>query len=47
MVFFFDEVHLLFEDCPKALLEQIELTIRLIRSCVGVFFYNPKPYRYT
>ncbi len=44
MVFFFDEAHLLFEDCPKALLEQIELTIRLIRSKgVGVFFITQNP----
>ena len=44
MVFFFDEAHLLFEDCPKALLEQIELTIRLIRSKgVGVFFVTQNP----
>lgn len=44
MVFFFDEAHLLFNDCPKALLEKIELTIRLIRSKgVGVFFVTQNP----
>lgn len=44
MVFFFDEAHLLFNDCPKALLEKVELTIRLIRSKgVGVFFVTQNP----
>ena len=44
MVFFFDEAHLLFNDCPKELMEKIELTIRLIRSKgVGVFFITQYP----
>jgi DNA helicase HerA-like ATPase len=44
LVFFFDEAHLLFEDAPKALLEQIELTVRLIRSKgVGVYFVTHGP----
>jgi DNA helicase HerA-like ATPase len=44
MVFFFDEAHLLFNDCPKTLMDQIELTIRLIRSKgVGVFFITQNP----
>jgi DNA helicase HerA-like ATPase len=44
MVFFFDEAHLLFEDCPKDLLDKIQLTIRLIRSKgVGVFFITQNP----
>ena len=44
MVFFFDEAHLLFEDCPKELLDKIQLTIRLIRSKgVGVFFITQNP----
>jgi|LSQX01.2.fsa_nt_gb DNA helicase HerA-like ATPase len=44
MVFFFDEAHLLFNDCPKELMEKIELTIRLIRSKgVGVFFITQNP----
>ena len=44
MMFFFDEAHLLFEDCPRELLERIELTIRLIRSKgVGVFFITQNP----
>ncbi|HEY5939802.1 MAG TPA: helicase HerA-like domain-containing protein, partial [Gemmatimonadales bacterium] len=39
LVFFFDEAHLLFEDAPKAFLDQIEQVVRLIRSKgVGVFF---------
>ena len=44
MVFFFDEAHLLFEDCPRELLDRIQLTIRLIRSKgVGVFFITQNP----
>ena len=44
MVFFFDEAHLLFEDCPKELMDKVELTIRLIRSKgVGVFFITQNP----
>ncbi len=44
VVFFFDEAHLLFNDCPKTLMDQIELTIRLIRSKgVGVFFITQNP----
>ncbi len=44
MVFFFDEAHLLFEDCPRELLDKVELTIRLIRSKgVGVFFCTQNP----
>ena len=44
MVFFFDEAHLLFNDCPKALMERIEQTVRLIRSKgVGVFFITQNP----
>ncbi len=43
-VFFFDEAHLIFADCPKPLLEKIELIIRLIRSKgVGVFFITQNP----
>lgn len=39
LVFFLDEAHLLFNDAPKAFLEQIEQIVRLIRSKgVGVFF---------
>lgn len=44
MVFFFDEAHLLFDNCPRALLEKVELTIRLIRSKgVGVYFITQNP----
>ena len=44
MVFFFDEAHLLFDDCSKTLLERIEQVIRLIRSKgVGVFFITQSP----
>lgn len=39
LVFFFDEAHLLFRDAPKALMERIEQTVRLIRSKgVGIYF---------
>ncbi len=43
-VFFFDEAHLLFDDAPKALLERIELVVRLVRSKgVGVYFVTQNP----
>ncbi|UBH26745.1 helicase HerA-like domain-containing protein [Aeromonas enteropelogenes] len=44
LVFFFDEAHLLFNDAPRALLEKIELVVRLIRSKgVGVYFVTQSP----
>ncbi len=44
LVFFFDEAHLLFNDAPKALLEKVELVVRLIRSKgVGVYFITQNP----
>ena len=44
LVFFFDEAHLLFEDAPKALTDQIEQVVRLIRSKgVGVYFVTQNP----
>ncbi len=44
LVFFFDEAHLLFDDAPKALLDKIELVVRLIRSKgVGVYFITQNP----
>jgi uncharacterized protein len=44
LVFFFDEAHLLFTDAPPALLEKVELVVRLIRSKgVGVFFVTQNP----
>ena len=44
LVFFFDEAHLLFNDAPPALLEKVELVVRLIRSKgVGVYFITQNP----
>jgi len=44
LVFFFDEAHLLFSDAPKALIERIELVVRLVRSKgVGVYFVTQNP----
>ena len=44
LVFFFDEAHLLFSQAPRALLEQVEQVVRLIRSKgVGVFFVTQNP----
>lgn len=44
LAFFFDEAHLLFNDAPKALIERIELVVRLIRSKgVGVYFVTQVP----
>ena len=44
IVFFFDEAHLLFEDAPKALLQKIEMIVRLVRSKgVGVYFITQSP----
>jgi DNA helicase HerA-like ATPase len=44
LVFVFDEAHLLFDDCPPALLQRIEQVVRLIRSKgVGVYFCSQNP----
>jgi uncharacterized protein len=44
LVFFFDEAHLLFDDAPKALVDQVEQVVRLIRSKgVGVYFITQSP----
>ena len=44
LVFFFDEAHLLFKDAPGALVERIELVVRLVRSKgVGVYFVTQNP----
>ncbi len=44
LAFFFDEAHLLFDDASKALMDQVELTVRLIRSKgVGVYFVTQSP----
>ena len=44
LVFFFDEAHLLFDDAPAALVDKIEMVVRLIRSKgVGVYFVTQSP----
>jgi DNA double-strand break repair helicase HerA and related ATPase len=44
LVFVFDEAHLLFNDASKAFLEQVEQTVKLIRSKgVGVLFCTQMP----
>lgn len=44
LVFFFDEAHLLFKEAPQALVERIELVVRLVRSKgVGVYFVTQNP----
>jgi DNA helicase HerA-like ATPase len=43
-VFFFDEAHLLFEDAPKALIDNVERAVRLIRSKgIGIYFVTQNP----
>lgn len=44
LVFFFDEAHLIFNGASKALLDQIQQVVRLIRSKgVGVFLITQSP----
>jgi DNA helicase HerA-like ATPase len=44
LVFFFDEAHMLFKDSSRALVDKIELIVRLIRSKgVGVYFVTQNP----
>ena len=44
LVFFFDEAHMLFTDTSKALLDNIEQVIRLVRSKgVGIYFITQSP----
>lgn len=44
LVFIFDEAHLLFDDASKAFKQQVEQTVKLIRSKgVGVFFCSQLP----
>jgi DNA helicase HerA-like ATPase len=44
LVFFFDEAHLLFDDAPRAFLDQVQQVVRLIRSKgVGVYFVTQTP----
>ena len=43
-VFFFDEAHLLFDNCSRTLMDKIEQVVRLIRSKgVGVYFITQSP----
>ena len=44
LCFFFDEAHLLFDEASKALMDEVERTVRLIRSKgVGVYFITQVP----
>ena len=44
LCFFFDEAHLLFRDASKALVSQVETTVRMSRSKgLGVFFVTQSP----
>jgi DNA helicase HerA-like ATPase len=44
LVIFIDEAHLVFEEASKALLNQIETIVKLIRSkAVGIFFCTQNP----
>ena len=44
LAFFFDEAHLLFDDAPRAFLDQIQQVVRLIRSKgVGVYLVTQTP----
>lgn len=44
LVFFIDEAHLIFNNASKSLLDQFEMTIKLIRSKgVGIFFITQSP----
>ncbi|WP_231757061.1 helicase HerA-like domain-containing protein [Microbulbifer elongatus] len=44
LVLFFDEAHLLFDDLPKALCDQVEQIVKLIRSKgVGIVFVTQNP----
>jgi DNA helicase HerA-like ATPase len=44
LVFFFDEAHLLFDGASKALLDEVEKVVRLVRSKgVGIFFVTQSP----
>lgn len=44
LAFFFDEAHLLFDDCPAVLQQRVEQVVRLIRSKgVGVYFCSQNP----
>lgn len=44
LAFFFDEAHLLFNDASDAMLDAVEMTVRMIRSKgIGVFFVTQNP----
>ncbi|WP_105103859.1 helicase HerA-like domain-containing protein [Microbulbifer pacificus] len=44
LVLFFDEAHLLFDDLPKNLCDEVEQIVKLIRSRgVGIFFITQNP----
>ncbi len=44
LAFFFDEAHLLFDDASEAMLDAVEMTVRMIRSKgIGVFFVTQNP----
>jgi DNA helicase HerA-like ATPase len=44
LVIFIDEAHLIFKEASKALLEQLEIIIKLVRSKgVGIFFCTQSP----
>jgi DNA helicase HerA-like ATPase len=44
LVIFIDEAHLIFQEASKALLDQIEIIIKLIRSKgIGIFFCTQNP----
>ena len=44
LVFFFDEAHLLFNNCTKELISKITQTVKLIRSKgVGIYFITQSP----
>lgn len=44
LAFFFDEAHLLFDDAPRAFLDEIQQVVRLIRSKgVGVYMVTQTP----
>ncbi|MEO5902915.1 MAG: helicase HerA-like domain-containing protein [Gemmatimonadaceae bacterium] len=44
LAFFFDEAHLLFDNASKALLDEIQQVVRLVRSKgIGVYFITQSP----
>jgi uncharacterized protein len=44
LIIFIDEAHLIFQEASKALLEQVETIIKLIRSKgIGIYFCTQNP----